>query len=389
MRHRLRRSSESPAVTWIAPCSLVIDGLQRDIACLDMSKLHESEPGPGERCLARSVADAMAQEPGLEAVTIDLNRKAISVATIGRNVSPELNGRIAGTIRHAQEFPIMDGAACCLPPATAAPAICLSPTSTQNKISIERRGDAMTIARVTCPTAPKFWRWRDVPWPKVVPRDVEFIEDPEHWTSGSRSWGQPSCAACLGLTGYFLSGTAWSMWAYALAFLTGGWYPAEEVWERLQKRTLDVHFLMLAVAAGSASIGAWGEGAMLLFLFSFSGALEHYALGRTQREIHSLFRNAPKVALVVDESGHEREVPVEQLRPGMRLLVKPDTHFPVDAEVAKGQTASDESNLTGEAAPVEKAVGDQVFAGTLNLWGAVEAVVLRPARRARCRRSFT
>ena len=59
----------------------------------------------------------------------------------------------------------------------------------------------------------------------------------------------------------------------------GRLYPAEEVWERLQKRTIDVHFLMLFVAAGAASIGAWGEGATLLFFFSFSGALEHYALG--------------------------------------------------------------------------------------------------------------
>ena len=87
---------------------------------------------------------------------------------------------------------------------------------------------------------------------------------------------------------------------------------------------------------GSASIGAWGEGATLLFLFSLSGALEHYALGRTQREIRSLFRDAPKVATVLDEQGHEREVPVEQLRPGMRLLIKPGAQFPVDAEIVKG-----------------------------------------------------
>src|SRR5207247_2967550 len=128
-------------------------------------------------------------------------------------------------------------------------------------------------------------------------------------------------------------------------------------WERLLKRAIDVHFLMLAVAAGSASIGAWGEGAMLLFLFSLSGALEHFALGRTQREIRSLFREAPKVATIVDERGSEREVPLEQLRPGLRLLIKPGVQFPVDAEILKGSTAADESNLTGESSPVEKATG--------------------------------
>ena len=63
----------------------------------------------------------------------------------------------------------------------------------------------------------------------------------------------------------------------------------------------------------------------------------------------------------------------------MRLLVKPGNQFPVDAEVVKGQTSADESNLTGESTPVEKAVGDRVLAGTINLWGAVEITALRPA----------
>src|SRR5205807_3506911 len=165
---------------------------------------------------------------------------------------------------------------------------------------------------------------------------------------------------------------------FLLAYLAGSWFTAQEVWERLQKRAIDVHFLMLAVAAGSACIGAWGEGATLLFLFSLSSALEHFALGRTQREIRSLFREAPKVATVLDDQGREREMPVEKLQTGMRLLIKPGAQFPVDGEITKGQTASDESNLTGEAAPVAKNIGDNVLAGTINLWGAVEVLVLRP-----------
>ncbi|HKI69228.1 MAG TPA: cation-translocating P-type ATPase, partial [Verrucomicrobiae bacterium] len=157
-----------------------------------------------------------------------------------------------------------------------------------------------------------------------------------------------------------------------------GWFAAKEVWERLQKRALDVHFLMLFVAAGAASVGAWAEGTTLLFLFSLSGALEHFALGRTQKEIRSLFRDAPKVATIVDAQGSEREVKVEKLTPGMRLLVKPGAQFPTDADIVKGQTAADESNLTGEAVPVEKTVGDGVLSGTINLWGAVEVTVTRP-----------
>ena len=146
---------------------------------------------------------------------------------------------------------------------------------------------------------------------------------------------------------------------------------------------------MLFVAAGAASIGAWGEGATLLFLFSLSGALEHYALGRTQKEIRSLFREAPKVATALDARGNEREVKVEQLKPGMRLLIKPGAQFPVDGEIAKGSSAADESNLTGEATPANKNVGDTALAGTINLWGAVEVIVTRPAAESSLQKIIT
>src|SRR5207249_4446022 len=179
------------------------------------------------------------------------------------------------------------------------------------------------------------------------------------------------------LGAYFLRDQPISVVGFLLAYLAGSWFTVQEVWERWKKKAIDVHFLMLAVAAGSASIGAWGEGSTLLFLFSLSGALEHFALGRTQREIRSLFREAPKVATVLDEQGIEQEMAVEQLRPGLRLLIKPGGQFPVDAEIIKGRTAADESNLTGEASPVEKTTGDTVLAGTLNLWGAVEVLVIR------------
>ncbi len=190
-----------------------------------------------------------------------------------------------------------------------------------------------------------------------------------------------ACGACLvfGISG------AWTPWPsaalplFVLAYLAGGWFAAVEVWERLEQRVVDIHFLMVAVAIGAAAIGKWSEGAALLFLFSGSSALEHYAMDRTQRAINALFHDAPKTAVVLDEGGVERAVPVEELTPGLRLLVRPGELFPVDAEIAKGQTAADESNLTGEAVPVEKVVGDEVLAGTLNTNGSVEVIVKRPA----------
>ena len=88
---------------------------------------------------------------------------------------------------------------------------------------------------------------------------------------------------------------------YLLAYLCGGWDAAGDAWERIRKGQLDVHFLMLAVAVGAGIIGAWREGALLLFLFSASGAMEHFAMGRTKKAIDALFRGAPKTARVLKE----------------------------------------------------------------------------------------
>ena len=333
------------------------------------------EPSP-KICLARSVAETLEQEPGLEAVTIDRVQKKISVATKGRaeieRLSQQISHKLQPNAGNLCEF--LEGHDACHH--------CSQPLSAQErlKIAIITQGDVTTISRITCPTAPTFWRWRDLPFPKVGPREMDFElaeaeHHPEEW-----KWQLLAALVCgiAGLTAVFLA-TPYQLMAFIIAYLAGGFFPAEEVLERLQKRVLDVHFLMLAVAVGSASIGAWGEGATLLFLFSFSGALEHFAMGRTQKEIRSLFRDSPKTATVIDKLGHEHEVQVETLRPGTRLVIKPDAQFPVDAEIVKGATAADESNLTGEAVPVEKKVGDAVLSGTLNLWGAIEVLVTRPA----------
>jgi Cd2+/Zn2+-exporting ATPase len=336
------------------------------------------KPDPG-KCLARSVADALAEDPTLEAVTVDQAHHTISVATLGQTDVPKLTERISATVQRAQEAGATQP--CTLLAGETNCQTCGQPLSEfeRKKITVRQDAATTTIARVTCPTAPKFWRWRDIPWPKVVQRDVEFLEHAEDVNEWKAELTTAILCGVLGLGAWLFRAQPLSVIGYVFAYLAGSWFTAQDVWERLRKGAIDVHFLMLAVALGSASIGAWGEGTTLLFLFSLSGALENFALGRTQREIRSLFREAPKFATVLDEQGHERELQVEKLCAGMRLLIKPGAQFPVDAEVVKGQTASDESNLTGEVTPVEKAIGDSVLAGTMNLWGAVEVLVLRPA----------
>jgi len=348
----------------------------------------ELPPHDPRRCLTRSVLQVLSEEPTLEAVTIDRGQHTISVATLGSADTGALTERISRQVEMVQDD---SGGGCGLLSGTGDCWKCEIPLTAgeRQKISIQHEGESTTIARITCPTAPKFWRWRHLPLPRVVPREVEVPEDDAQINEWKFQLAGALVCGTLGVAAAFFLRGSWALAAFLGSYLAGGFYPAKEVWERFQKRTIDVHFLMLAVAGGSASIGAWGEGATLLFLFSLSGALEHFALGRTQKEIRSLFRVAPKVATVLDDRGRESEMKVEQLLAGMRLLIKPGAQFPVDAEIVRGSTEADESNLTGEATPVEKKVGDIALAGTINLWGAVETVVIRPAAESSLQKIIT
>lgn len=166
--------------------------------------------------------------------------------------------------------------------------------------------------------------------------------------------------------------------AYAAAYLLGGWDAALDTFDRLKRLRLDIHFLMLAVAIGAAAIGAWWEGAALLFLFSLSNALEGMVMARTEREIKSLFRDAPKTATLVGPDGSESEIEVDALEIGNIVRILPGSQFPADGRVVAGESAADEASLTGEADAVDKHPGDTVFGGTLNTWGSLDAEIVRP-----------
>ncbi len=155
---------------------------------------------------------------------------------------------------------------------------------------------------------------------------------------------------------------------FVIAYLTGGWFAAQDVWSGLKQRKIDIQFLMIAVALGALFVSAWTEGATLLFLFSLSNALEQFANYRTRKSIESLLKVAPKKAL--RRSGANwTEVAVEQVSPSDELLVKAGELFPVDGVMIEGATSADESALTGEAIPVSKQIGDSVSGGALNLDG--------------------
>ncbi|MFB6362936.1 heavy metal translocating P-type ATPase [Paenibacillus elgii] len=167
------------------------------------------------------------------------------------------------------------------------------------------------------------------------------------------------------------SSPSFSIWLYCFAFLVGGFVKAREGWLTLvREKDLDVNLLMIVAAIGAASIGYWTEGAVLIFIFSLSGALETFTMEKSSRDISSLMDLKPETAIVWEE-GAEKRVPVEQLRIGDLVLVKPGERLPADGIVQEGSSAVNQASITGESIPVDKAAGDEVFAGTLNGQGAL------------------
>lgn len=159
---------------------------------------------------------------------------------------------------------------------------------------------------------------------------------------------------------------------YLLAFLIGGYAQAKEgILHTIQRKELNVELLMIIAAIGSSIIGYWTEGAILIFIFSLSGALETYTMNKSKKELSSLMNLQPEEAWLLDANGQSSRVHVKNLQVGNRLLVKPGDRIPVDGLIITGSTSVDEAAISGESIPVYKHTGDELFAGTVNLNGVL------------------
>ncbi|OLS33539.1 heavy metal translocating P-type ATPase [Bacillus sp. MRMR6] len=162
-----------------------------------------------------------------------------------------------------------------------------------------------------------------------------------------------------------------SIIAYLLAFIIGGFAKAKEGIEATyENKELNVEMLMIFAAVGSAIIGYWTEGAILIFIFAVSGALETYTMNKSHKEISSLMELQPEEALLI-RNGIEKRVHVSELVVGDQILVKPGERVPADGMIITGHTNIDEAAITGESMPVSKSKAEEVFAGTVNLTGAI------------------
>jgi len=211
-------------------------------------------------------------------------------------------------------------------------------------------------------------RWKEPNWFTKIKPHLELIA--------------ALVSGALILVGWYLSHEQLETAAvitYISAYLIGGYAKAKEgIQATLTERSLNVELLMVLAAIGSAAIGYWSEGAVLIFIFALSGALESYTMDKSRKEISALLNLQPETAVRI-RSGSEEVVSVKQLMVGDIVLVKPGERVPVDGTIQEGTTYIDESALTGESMPVTKQAGDEVFAGTVNMRGSILIVMTKPS----------
>ena len=179
---------------------------------------------------------------------------------------------------------------------------------------------------------------------------------------------------------YATAAPAWlATTLFVVAYVAGGAFGLKGGIESLMARTIDIDLLMILAALGAAFVGEPFEGAMLLFLFSLSNTLQDFALDRTRNAIRALMELRPAQAEVY-RGDRLVTLPIEQVRVGDRMLVRPGDRIALDGVVMTGSGSVDQASLTGESVPVYKQKGDPCFAGTINQDGSLEIGVTKLAK---------
>lgn len=184
----------------------------------------------------------------------------------------------------------------------------------------------------------------------------------------------------VGVYFQYVDAAALYLWlAFGVAYLAGGIPAAMSAGKELLEKKLDIDLLMVLAALAAAGVGEVRDGAILLFLFSLAGTLEEYAMGNTKRAVVALMQLRPDEANREGADGQVTRVAVEALAVGEIVVVKPGEKIPVDGSILSGQSAVDQSSMTGESVPVDKEAGDTVFAGTVNGHGVLRVKVEKTA----------
>jgi Cd2+/Zn2+-exporting ATPase len=161
---------------------------------------------------------------------------------------------------------------------------------------------------------------------------------------------------------------------YVIALVAAAIFPLRAALKAVRALQPDVETLMILAGVGAAVLGAWFEGAFLLFLFTLGHALEHRAMDKARRTIESLGELTTRTARI-KRSDQVVEVPVETIAIGDVVIVRAGDRIPLDGVIREGQSMVDQATITGESVPIARGPNDKVFAGTINTEAAIEVEV--------------
>ena len=196
-------------------------------------------------------------------------------------------------------------------------------------------------------------------WPLAVSGVGALAAEVIHFTSAAPSW----VVAIIAL----------------ISILSGGLGTYKKGWIALKNRNLNINALMSIAVTGAVLIGQWPEAAMVMFLFTVAELIEARSLDRARNAISGLMQMTPEQATVLQADGSWVELEVKSIDLGARVRVRPGERIALDGEVLSGSSTIDQAPITGESLPVEKTVGDKVFAGTINQAGSLEYAVTAAA----------
>ncbi|MBB3241335.1 Cd2+/Zn2+-exporting ATPase [Pseudomonas sp. Tn43] len=196
-------------------------------------------------------------------------------------------------------------------------------------------------------------------WPLALSGVAALAAELIHFTSAAPNW----VVAVIAL----------------VSILSGGLSTYKKGWIALKNFNLNINALMSIAVTGAILIGQWPEAAMVMFLFTVAELIEARSLDRARNAIGGLMQMAPEQATVQQADGSWVAQPVKDIELGARVRVRPGERIGLDGEVLSGNSTINQAPITGESLPVEKAIGDKVFAGTINQSGSLEYTVTAAA----------
>lgn len=210
----------------------------------------------------------------------------------------------------------------------------------------------------------------------MTPELIEGDAAPAAAPQAKPAWRMLAVGGVLAALSEAVHFAGWPVWVTALfalgAIAACGLGTYRKGWIAVRNGNLNINALMSIAVTGAVFIGQWPEAAMVMALFNVAELIEARALDRARNAVRGLMDLAPQTALRQDAKGEWIEVPAAQLRVGDSVRVRPGERIAADGAITEGQSAIDQSPITGESMPVEKAVGDEVFAGTVNTSGSFD-----------------